>query len=682
MSDSPDSARRIGYQGSVQRRLSRARAVVALASLVWSALSVVEVVTARSLDNSAQAHAAAPVRPALSQLITADEAVAYWPLQDSAGDRALDVLGRHDGVGRGRLAVRQLGPGPTASSFGFDGTTAEVTAPSVGLDSAVSSASAWVRADGPTPAGRPGVVIDTGGITLAVSSGHAIVRACAAGATCTYLVSRARIADGAWHQIAFSADQGVGVLYVDGARDVSGVITGTDAPARDATITIGAGFLGNINQVALFDHALSPPDLATQFAAGACPQAAGTAYPQTSAQALPVALPLHTSGRFIVDRNGDRVKLAGVNWYGAEELDRVPAGLQCQSADAIAAHIAAAGFNVVRLPWATATWLGAAPAVAPVAVAGDAGLRGRSARAVFDAVVAALARHGLLIVLDNHVSRPGWCCSARDGNALWWEGYNPAHPPHWARMSRPAKLRYFARGQRRWLKAWRNVVARYSTGARATDHVIGADLRNELRSDGSLGIPVAWRTGKLPAWQDWPRAAELAGNTVLGINHDLLVMVEGLGYAVDFRGAVTRPIRLHVSQRLVYSPHDYSWDHKSATVVRSDIGRWWGWLLIQHRAWTAPVWVGEYGTCHPEQCGADPWFAEFLRYLHDGDIDWTYWSINGTAARADLRPTTCEATPRSPGCAEGYGTSDPSWAGDASSLLTADLTSAEPATQR
>jgi endoglucanase len=666
----------------VQRGLLRALGFLAISSVIWSPLSVVGVITARPLTTSTQADAAIPVRPALSQLITADGAVAYWPLQDSAGDRAADVLDRHNGIRHGRVAVRQLGPGPTAFSYGFDGATAYVTAPSVGLDSAVSGASAWVRVDPRTSGARAGVVIDAGGITLSVLAGRAVARACAAGATCTYLVSRAHIADGAWHQIAFSAKQGTGVLYVDGGRDISGVITGTDAPARGGTITIGAGLRGNIDEVALFPHALSEQAVATQFNAGACPQAAGTVYPQTSAQALPVALPLHTSGRFIVDRHGDRVKLAGVNWYGAEELDHVPAGLQCQSADAIAAHIAAAGFNIVRLPWATATWLGRAPAVPPVAVAGDAGLRGKRARAVFDAVVAALARHGLLIVLDNHVSRPGWCCHADDGNALWWEDYNAAHPPHWAAMSRHAKFRYFARGQGRWLRAWRNIATRYTTGVRASDHVIGADLRNELRSDGALGIPVAWRAGRVPAWQDWPRAAERAGNALLRINHRILVMVEGVGYSVDFRGAATRPIRLRLSGRLVYSPHDYSWEHRSPAVVRTDIDKWWGWLLIQHRPWTAPVWVGEYGTCHPEQCGVDPWFTEFLQYLRDGDIDWTYWSINGTSARADLSPTSCATTPRSPGCAEGYGVSDSSWGGDASAVLTADLRSVQAATQR
>ena len=38
-------------------------------------------------------------------------------------------------------------------------------------------------------------------------------------------------------------------------------------------------------------------------------------------------MPLSTSGRYIVDAHGRRVRLAGVNWYGAHEDDGVVSGL-------------------------------------------------------------------------------------------------------------------------------------------------------------------------------------------------------------------------------------------------------------------------------------------------------------------------------------------------------------------
>ena len=43
--------------------------------------------------------------------------------------------------------------------------------------------------------------------------------------------------------------------------------------------------------------------------------------------AAPVQPPLSASGRYIVDAHGRRVRLAGVNWYGAHEDDGVASGL-------------------------------------------------------------------------------------------------------------------------------------------------------------------------------------------------------------------------------------------------------------------------------------------------------------------------------------------------------------------
>jgi hypothetical protein len=39
-----------------------------------------------------------------------------------------------------------------------------------------------------------------------------------------------------------------------------------------------------------------------------------------------IATPLSTNGRFIVDKHGRRVRLAGVNWYGASEDSGLAAG--------------------------------------------------------------------------------------------------------------------------------------------------------------------------------------------------------------------------------------------------------------------------------------------------------------------------------------------------------------------
>jgi hypothetical protein len=50
--------------------------------------------------------------------------------------------------------------------------------------------------------------------------------------------------------------------------------------------------------------------------------------PQSCCTLVPISLPLHVQGQWIVDANNQRGKLAGVNWYGAEEQDHIVAGLE------------------------------------------------------------------------------------------------------------------------------------------------------------------------------------------------------------------------------------------------------------------------------------------------------------------------------------------------------------------
>jgi len=43
---------------------------------------------------------------------------------------------------------------------------------------------------------------------------------------------------------------------------------------------------------------------------------------------MAIATPLSVSGRWITDVNGNRVKLAGVNWAGAHQDAMTPGGLR------------------------------------------------------------------------------------------------------------------------------------------------------------------------------------------------------------------------------------------------------------------------------------------------------------------------------------------------------------------
>lgn len=390
---------------------------------------------------------------------------------------------------------------------------------------------------------------------------------------------------------------------------------------------------------------LAPPDAA--MGADLAIADLGTADPGAP---LP-ALPLHTQSRFIVDAKGQRLKLAAVNWYGAEEKDYVVAGLDQVALDVVARRIRELGYNAVRLPWSNEMYE-RNPLIDDARLAHNPALHGLRALAVLDAVIAALAHQGLLVILDNHTSDADWCCSESDENGLWWN-------------SRYSELA--------WVGDWRAMVLRY----RDQPAVVGVDLRNEPRA--ASGRAPVW--GGADATVNWKRAAGTCAEELLKLNPNLLVMVEGLNYSTDFGGVYTDPLQLSVAGRLVYAPHDYAWFHTGITSyadLKTALGNQWGFLLTQGKPFTAPVWVSEFGTCHSgPDCIAGTtaqglWFAAIRQYLTDADIDWAYWALDGTQASGSGRTLGAEET---------YGVLDRAWQKPALPALQAALAALQPATE-
>lgn len=399
------------------------------------------------------------------------------------------------------------------------------------------------------------------------------------------------------------------------------------------------------------------------------------------------SLPLTTNGRFIVSKANtkSRVKLVSAGWYGFEEGNYAPAGLDRQPLSAIVSQFKALGLNSVRLLWATDTW-NSNPVVPNSALAANPSLQGLHLRDLMDRVVNELARQGIMVVLDNHVSTPIWCCSGTDGNALWWEDYSPATPPNWAGMTAAQREQLFQQGQASWEQAWQNIIIRYSArGSDPQPAVVGADLRNEPRNDTTLGINSIWGGAGTPDYENWPQAATAAGNQLLAINPNLLIMVEGINYSVYLggfddntdlpanpanggHGVAGYPVVLNVPHQLVYAPHNYSWDTGTSA---AKLGQWWGYLLT-NPAYLAPVWVGEFGTCDTNATNCltattqGTWWQTITGYLKSTDADWSYWAFNGTKVN---------------GSPETYGLLNPAWTGEALPALTQSLRALEPFAQ-
>ena len=320
--------------------------------------------------------------------------------------------------------------------------------------------------------------------------------------------------------------------------------------------------------------------------------------------------PLRTEGHRIVDARNRPVKLASVNWYGFDQKEFVAGGLDHQALAAIVKKIEEMGMNSVRLPWANETFE-KNPMVADYAVRANPQFKGKHALEVMDAVIGALAKAHLMVILDNHMSQADWCCNEKDGNGLW---ANAEYP------------------EERWLEDWKAIVRRYKNQT----YVVGADLRNELRSGAQWG-------GTDPAF-DWHAAAERGGNAVLEANPKLLIMVEGPQYSTDFRGAAEKPVVLQIPGRLVYSPHAYASknvEFQSYEEMKQALDARAGFLLQQEPG--VPLWVGEFGTCQAiKNCGPDgtpneQWFIWFIQYLKERDLSWCYWPLNGNQSSGESR---------------------------------------------
>ena len=126
----------------------------------------------------------------------------------------------------------------------------------------------------------------------------------------------------------------------------------------------------------------------------------------------------------VVDSAGNRVKLSCVNWYGAHMEGFVVNGLDVRPVDDIARTIADLGFNCIRLPFSLEQFYDN-PTVEPSRLSANPSLVGLSSLDVFDATVTALTSAGLMVILNNHNSAAGWCCSEQDGDGLWYTHQYP-----------------------------------------------------------------------------------------------------------------------------------------------------------------------------------------------------------------------------------------------------------------
>ncbi|MGW6422646.1 glycoside hydrolase family 5 protein [Nocardia sp. NPDC055053] len=365
------------------------------------------------------------------------------------------------------------------------------------------------------------------------------------------------------------------------------------------------------------------------------------------AEAEPVGMkgPLSTRGRYIVDADGNRVKLKSGNWHGSsgtwngsgdKETDanhhaeenghRAPLGLDRVSVAKLIADFKALGLNSIRLPFSNEMLTDPEPVLGLTA---NPELNGLTPLEVFDRAVTVLTSAGFGVILNNHTTTTRWCC-ALDGNEFWNSGQS------WEKF----------------ISDWVFITSRY----RDNPGVVGADLRNEVRR-------TTWTN---PNWgqgdsNDWADAAQEAGDAILTQgNPDLLIVVEGInwmGIPTDItwhERPMLEPMKrlsttLVRSNKVVYGVHFYGYigpNHTGATGTGEthdprfrDMSRADLFKSMDERAgyvagtpdkhFTAPVWVSEFGVGKGDSDLDKAWFANMVDYLVDRDLDFAYWPIVG-----------------------------------------------------
>ncbi|NJO41476.1 MAG: cellulase family glycosylhydrolase [Cyanobacteria bacterium CRU_2_1] len=323
---------------------------------------------------------------------------------------------------------------------------------------------------------------------------------------------------------------------------------------------------------------------------------------------LAVQLPLSTQGAQILDADGEPVLLRGVNWFGFETPIHVPAGLWVRDYQEMLVQIKSLGYNVIRLPYALESLRSEAIDAVDFNIGANQELQGKTPIEVMDSVIQEADRQGLMILLDSHQ------LNTQSIPELWYgDGFT----------------------EEDWIDTWTMLAERY----RDRPNVIGADLKNEPHGRAS------WGTDDRAT--DWRLAAERAGNAILEVNPDWLIVVEGVEKNVpgqrytdhwwggNLEGARDYPVRLSNPNKLVYSPHEYgpgvankSWFSEPTFPENLD-DRWQTTFNYIATEEIAPIWVGEFGGRQVDQTSKEGiWQRRFVEFIQQNALSFTYWCWN------------------------------------------------------
>ncbi|KAF7595491.1 hypothetical protein BBP40_005827 [Aspergillus hancockii] len=345
--------------------------------------------------------------------------------------------------------------------------------------------------------------------------------------------------------------------------------------------------------------------------------------------------PLSTSGRWIVDSNGENVTFAGTNWPGAGEA-MVPEGLQYQSIEYIVSKVKSLGMNVIRLTFAIemiddiietgedvsikASFINAlgeenGTAVYGKVIQNNPQFGENTTRLqVFDAVAEESYRQGIYIHLDNHISKGMWCCSTTDGNTWFGDKYFNVE---------------------NWYRGWRYMAAH----AKSFPAIKSVGMRNELRSPDSASTLVK----KTYNWEYWYQHMVENANQIHDANPDLLIYFSGLDYDTRLgpiptgqdlgNGTTFRKADFDYADKIVLELHNYDRTATSCDALKS--GLWaagFNALDTQNSSIlnTLPVQMTEFGFPQDSTTHNGVYASCLREWLPSLQAGWMVWVVAGS----------------------------------------------------
>ena len=399
---------------------------------------------------------------------------------------------------------------------------------------------------------------------------------------------------------------------------------------------------------------------------------------------------LHAEGSRLYDKNGNQVWLTGANWFGLNCSENIPHGLYARDVDDLLQSVADHGINIIRFPISTElllSWMDGEPLPVssvqasynpPKDIVGEdgtvtkAGTYGninkdfvgedgktvKNSMEIFDIIMQKCKEHGIKALIDVHSP-----ASHNSGHNYALGSYNEN-----ADDASGMAVGHFSNEPITW-DDWKDSITWLAEKYANDDTILAYDLKNEPH--GKRGYKGSDCPDKIAKWDDstdlnnWKYSAEQCANSILAVNPNALILVEGVeqypkteqGYTYDtpdiwdapadkspwypawwggnLRGVKDNPVVPESgTSQIVYSPHDYgksvynqTWFQKDFTTQTLLDDYWYDtWAYINDQD-IAPLLIGEWGG-HMDSGDNQKWMELLRDYMIDNHINHTFWCLN------------------------------------------------------